>query len=211
MGDREQVIEEIQRRKVSAIIRTKDKQLARDAMQAAVAGGFCITEFTLTTPEALDLISEFARIPELLVGAGTVLTPQLARDAVGAGARFLVSPVTDPDVIAEARSLGVAAIAGTFTANEMVAAQRAGADLVKLFPAPADVAEYIAALLGPLPELRIFPTAGVHAGNLVQVLRAGAAGVGFVRSLFDPDFMSTRNFAAIERRAAQIVSLLNEM
>ena len=86
----------------------------------------------------------------------------------------------------------------------MQTAHRLGADLVKLFPAPAGVAGYIRAILGPLPHLRIFPTAGVDLDNVIDVLEAGAAGAGFVRSLFDPELMSARDYAAIEARAAAI-------
>jgi len=209
MANRERTIEQIQHRKISAIIRTTDEPLARDAMNAAVNGGFSVVEFTLTTPNALGLISEFAGRDDLLVGAGTVLTTDQATRAVNAGARFLVSPVCDPEVISRARALDAAVIPGTFTATEMFAAHRAGADFVKLFPAPADVATYIRGLLGPLPMLNIFPTAGVSIANFLEVLRAGAAGVGFVRSLFDPDFMKARDLRAVEQRAKQIVDCLN--
>ena len=111
----------------------------------------------------------------MLVGAGTVLTVEQARAAVNAGARFLVSPVCDPVVISEAHKLGVPAIPGTFTATEMETAHRAGADFVKLFPAPADLPSYIASILAPLPHLRIYPTNGVTVDNVLDVLRAGAA------------------------------------
>ena len=200
----EGVLQEILKRRVSAIIRTKDQQLASDAMAAACRGGFRMIEFTLTTPGALELIADFSTKDDLLVGAGTVLELQQARDAVAAGARFLVSPVCDPEIIAEARRCGAVSIPGTFTATEMQTAHRLGADLVKLFPAPAGVAGYIRAILGPLPHLRIFPTAGVDLDNVIDVLEAGAAGAGFVRSLFDPELMSARDYAAIEARAAAI-------
>lgn len=198
-------IERIQRLRVSAIIRTKDRSLAADAMKAAVDGGFQICEFTLTTPGALELISEFSKRDELLIGAGTVLTPEQATAARDAGARYAVSPVCDPDVIHTARELGLAVIPGTFTPTEMIQAHRAGADFVKLFPAPANVAESVTAILGPLPFLKIFPTAGVDADNFLAVLRAGAAGVGFVRSLFDPSDLAERRFDRIKRRAAEII------
>lgn len=199
-----EALSHIRRRRVSAIIRTGDQASARDAMRAAVAGGFRTIEFTLTTPGACDLISEFSSHADLLVGAGTVLTPQQADDAVQAGARFLVSPVCDPEVIARSHALGAVSIPGTFTATEMQAAHRLGADLVKLFPAPADVADYVRAILGPLPHLGIFPTAGVTLENVIDILEAGAAGVGFVRSLFEPELMSARDYAAIEARASAI-------
>ncbi len=208
---RENVVEAILGRRVSAIIRTDDAGLASEAMKAAIAGGFRLVEFTLTTPNALRLITEFSKDVRLLVGAGTVMSPAEARAAVDAGARFLVSPVCDPEVIAQARALNVVSIPGTFTATEMIAAHRAGADFVKLFPAPADVAGYIAAIRGPLPWLRIFPTNGVTTENFVGILQAGAAGVGFVDSLFDPRDLSARDFAAIERRAADIVQRLADL
>ena len=119
MSSRQSVINEILEHRVSAIVRTKEQRLAAEAMRAAIEGGFRLVEFALTTPGALELIGEFAEKPELLVGAGTVLTIGQARATVKAGARFLVSPICDPEIIAEAHKLGVAAIPGTVTATEM--------------------------------------------------------------------------------------------
>ena len=204
MNDRTSIVNEILQHRVSAIVRTKDQHLAADAMQAAVEGGFRLVEFTMTTPGALELITDFAKKPDLLLGAGTVLTVEQAQAAVNAGARFLVSPVCDPEIIAEAHKLGVAAIPGTFTATEMETAQRAGADFVKLFPAPADLPGYIASILAPLPHLRIYPTNGVTVENVLDVLRAGAVGAGFAKALFEPAWLADRDFAAIRRRAAEI-------
>ena len=128
--------------------------------------------------------------------------------AVKAGARFLVSPITDAAIIAEAAALDVVCIPGAFTPTEMMAANRLGADIVKLFPAPADVADYVAAVLGPLPQLKIFPTAGVTSDNFLAILRAGAFGVGFVKSLFDPALLAKGDYTSIERKAADIISRL---
>lgn len=180
-------------------------------MEAAVAGGFRMVEFTLTTPGALELVQQFAVRPEMLVGAGTVLTVDDARAAVRAGARFLVSPVTDAAVIKEAAALDAVCIPGAFTPTEMMTAHRLGADIVKLFPAPADVAEYVSAILAPLPHLKIFPTAGVTAENFRAILRAGAFGVGFVKSLFDPALLAKGDYAAIQRKAAEIHSLFMDV
>lgn len=210
-ANREQIVDEILRRQVSAIIRTPDRESAEAGMSAAVAGGFRMIEFTLTTPGALDLIAQFAANPDLLVGAGTVLSTQQARDAVQAGAKFLVSPICDPEVINQAGELGVPSIPGTATPTEMMLAHRMGADLVKLFPAPANVVRYITSVLGPLPHLRIFPTAGVDPDNFLDVLQAGAAGVGFVRTLFRPILMDERRFQDIEVRARDIITRLNSV
>jgi 2-dehydro-3-deoxyphosphogluconate aldolase/(4S)-4-hydroxy-2-oxoglutarate aldolase len=203
---RETVVREIGRRRVSAIIRTKDASLAREAMAAAVRGGFRIVEFTLTTPSALELIQEFSANDDLLVGAGTVLTTRQAADAVRSGASFLVSPVVDPEVISEAARLDAASIPGCFTPTEMQAADAAGADLVKVFPSPADIATYVRQVRGPLPHLKMFPTAGVDEENFQSVLAAGAYGVGFVSSLFPPDELERKDFARIEARAARVMS-----
>ncbi len=209
-ANRQQVVSRIEELRVCATVRTADRELAAQAIEAAVRGGFRMVEFTLTTPGALELIAEFAASDDLLVGAGTVMSPAEADQAVKAGARFIVSPVCDPEVIAAAATLDTVCIPGTHTPTEMLAAYRAGADLVKLFPAPADPAEYVSAVLGPMPYLRIFPTHGVTPDNFLAVLRAGAAGVAFTKSLFDPGDMTGRNYSAIQHRAADIIRRLGE-
>lgn len=205
---REQARATIGRERVSAIIRADDQALAHDAMQAAVDGGFRLIEFTLTTPGALELVAEFASMPDLLVGAGTVMSPEQARLAVSAGASFLVSPIGDPAVIEEAGALDVPIIPGASTPTEMESAHRAGADFVKVFPAPAGGVDFIRAIRGPLPHLRLFPTAGPTPENFLEYLDAGCAGVGFVRTLFEPADLASSDFKAITRRATSIIERL---
>ena len=210
---RQETVSAIERERISAIIRPHDQHTAREAMRAAVDGGFRMVEFTLTTPGAFELIAEFSRSAEggdLLVGAGTVLTVEQARKAVAAGARFLVSPICDPIIVAEAAALDVASIPGAFTPTEMQTAHRLGADFVKVFPAPAGGLAFIEAVRGPLPHLRLFPTAGVTTENFVEFLNAGCAGIGFVRPLFDASDLARHNFAAIRERALKITRRLAE-
>jgi Entner-Doudoroff aldolase len=208
MNGREHIKSELLERKISAIIRTDNQKVAEQAMQAAVAGGFRVVEFTLTTPGALNLITQFRENDDLIVGAGTVMSPTIVQEAVEAGAQFLVSPVCSVDVIQEAEKLDVVSMPGTFTATEMESAHRAGADFVKLFPAPANVAEYIRFILAPLPHLKIFPTSGVNLDNMLDVLQAGAAGTGFVRPLFNPEMIRNKNYDGIRQRAEAIVERL---
>ena len=208
MTGREHIKSELLERKISAIIRTDNQKVAEQAMQAAVAGGFRVVEFTLTTPGALNLITQFRENDDLIVGAGTVMSPTIVQEAVEAGAQFLVSPVCSVDVIQEAKKLDVVTMPGTFTATEMESAHRAGADFVKLFPAPANVAEYIRFILAPLPHLKIFPTSGVNLDNMLDVLQAGAAGTGFVRPLFNPEMIRNKNYDGIRQRAEAIVERL---
>jgi len=195
--------------RATAILRATNADAARRAMEAAVEGGFRILEFTLTTPNAVGLIEEFARRPELIVGAGTVLSSEQARVAVAAGARFLVSPIVDEAVIRRAHELGAAAMPGTHTPTEMVQAHRAGAPLIKLFPAPAGGPAYLRSVLAPLPFLRIVPTNGVDEQNAADWLRAGAWGVGFVASLFDPKDMAEQRYDHIRDRARRIKAVVD--
>jgi len=212
MSSRKEIRDGLLARKISAIVRTDDQSVAEQAMAAAVEGGFRVIEFTLNTPGALELITQFRSMDEsLLVGAGTVMTPQAAKEAVNAGAQFIVSPVCNPAVIREVGEMGVVSIPGTQTPTEMQNAHEAGADFVKLFPAPTNVAEYIRYILGPQPHLKIFPTSGVNLDNMLEVLEAGAAGVGFVGPLFNLQSMRNRNFDDIRERAEKIVALLADL
>lgn len=208
--NRQAITETMQARRVSAILRTNDAEVAARAMDAAVAGGFRLVEFTLTTPGALDLIGTFSKREDLLVGAGTVLTTDEAEAAVRAGARFLVSPIVDPEVIRAAAAMNVVSVPGASTATEIVTAHRAGADIVKIFPAPADLPAFVTQIRGPLPGIKLFPTAGVTPDNFLAVLRAGAFGVGFVASLFAPGDMKAKAYDTIRERAEAIHRALSD-
>jgi Entner-Doudoroff aldolase len=200
------VVERLREERALAILRTPHAALARPALEAAVAGGFRILEVTLNTPDALARIAELARHSTLVVGAGTVLDADAARRAVDAGARFLVSPVVDPGVIAEAERLGVAMIPGGHSPTELWSAWKAGAPLQKLFPAPVDGPAFVRACLGPMPFLRIVPTSGVSEDNAVAYLEAGAHAVGFVSTLFAPEDVANARFDAIEARAKLLLA-----
>ncbi len=199
-----ETVEAIGKHRIGAILRTHDTGIARRAMRAAVVGGFRVIEFTMSIPGALDLVEEFQAERGLVVGAGTVLTAAQAKDAVAAGARFVVSPVVDPEVIRAALDLGIPAIPGSATPTEMAAARRAGAPIVKVFPAPADLPAFISQVLGPLPDLKLFPTSGVTLENFASVLAAGAFGVGFVGSLFPAAELAAGDYGAVEARARAI-------
>lgn len=201
----EEFVELFGRVRASAILRTDVEEAAGPAMEAAVRGGFRIVEFTLTTPGAFDRIAEFSRRDDLVVGAGSVLTVEDARAAVANGARFLVSPVVDEAVIAEARRLGVAAMPGAHTPTEMWRAHQAGAQLQKLFPAPGLGPDYVHACLGPMPFLRIVPTNGVSEANAPDWLAAGAHALGFVAPLFDAAEVVSGASDRIEARARRLL------
>jgi Entner-Doudoroff aldolase len=194
------------RHRCSAILRTNDREAVRPALEAAIAGGFRIVEVTMTTPDCLDHVSALSERRDLIVGAGTVLTVEDAKEAMAAGARFLVSPVTDPQIITFCRQHDLVSVPGTLTPTEMMTAHRAGADLVKLFPGPANGPDFVRAVRGPLPFLRIVPTSGVTEANAAEWLQAGAFALGFVAPLFDAEDLRLRRFDALQARAARIVA-----
>lgn len=190
--------------RLSAILRCGDAGVARSAVQAAIAGGFRLVEVTLTTPGAFECIHEIAETEGCIAGAGTVLEVSQLEEAIQAGARYIVSPVVDPEIIEACQDHDVVSIPGTSTPNEMLAAHEVGADLIKLFPAFVGGPAFVRAVLGPLPFLRIVPTSGVSPDNFLEYLEAGAFAVGFVRELFDPDLLAAGRYAEIEQRSRDI-------
>lgn len=202
----ESFLDALYKHRAVAILRAQHSGRAAMAMEAAIGAGFRLLEFTLSTPGAHDLIAEFSRRPGLVVGAGTVLDLEAVEAAVGAGAKFLVSPVYDRAIVSAARELDVAVLPGCFTPTELLQAHRAGAAAEKLFPAPGDLATYVRSVLAPLPFLRIVPTNGVNEANAAEILAAGAVGVGFTTALFDPAEVEARQVDRISERARVLLA-----
>lgn len=178
-------------------VRCADAETARAGAFAALAGGLTAIEVTLTTPGALDLIAELAADPRALPGAGTVLTPADADAVADAGGRFAFSPITDPAVIDACHARGLLAVPGAATPGEIVAAHRAGARVVKVFPiGPLGGPAYLRAVRGPLPDIPLLPTNGVTLETLPAYLAAGVHAVGA-----GSDIMASGDPATIEARA----------
>jgi 2-dehydro-3-deoxyphosphogluconate aldolase / (4S)-4-hydroxy-2-oxoglutarate aldolase len=206
----EAVLNDIREARAIAILRANDHAIGRSALAAAVRGGFRALEVTLSTPGAVEIIADLARDDRLLIGAGTVLTVEQARAACQAGARFLVSPVLDIEVVAEAARLGCVMIPGCATPTELWKAHRAGASLQKLFPTPAGGPTWLRSVLAPMPFLRIIPTNGVEVENASEWFAAGAFAVGCVRSLFPADWLAARAWDAIEGRARAMLAAVRD-
>jgi 2-dehydro-3-deoxyphosphogluconate aldolase/(4S)-4-hydroxy-2-oxoglutarate aldolase len=202
----EAFVNRLGRDKATAILRTDDQDQAALAMEAAIRGGFTILEFTLTVPGVFDLVRAFSQREGLVVGTGTVMNEVEARHSVAAGARFLVSPVVDEVLITTAAELGVACVPGTHTPTEMLRAHRAGAQLCKLFPAPAGGPAWLRSVRGPMPYLKIVPTNGVDEHNAGAWIEAGAFAVGFVNTLFVPEDIAAGRWDAIEARAGRCLA-----
>ncbi|MER6569048.1 bifunctional 4-hydroxy-2-oxoglutarate aldolase/2-dehydro-3-deoxy-phosphogluconate aldolase [Streptomyces sp. NPDC001093] len=142
---------------------------------ALAAGGARCAEVTFRTPDAEQVVKAMAAHGGLTVGAGTVLTPEQVERAVEAGARFVVSPGFDADVVARCRELAVPVVPGIATATELMRALRAGLDTVKLFPAePLGGLGFLKALAAPFPQARFLPTGGIGPVHLPGYLSHSA-------------------------------------
>ena len=173
---REDVVARIAERRVVAILRCAEP--ARVGAEV-IEGGVDVVELPLGVPGALTAISSLSSsFPSALVGAGTVTTAADAAAALDAGARFLLSPVLRPEVVAAAHARDAAAVPGAFTPTEIDACMRAGADLVKLFPADRLAPADLRVLLAALPDARLLPTGGISTANAADWLAAGAVAVG---------------------------------
>ncbi len=197
--------------RVVAIVRFKGAAPLADVARALADGGVTALEFTLTTPGALEAI-EVCRArfgDDVVVGAGTVLDVAQARRCLDAGARFLVSPGLDAEVVAAARDGGALAMPGALTPTEIVAAWRVGADVVKVFPARAFGPTYISDVLAPLPHIPLMPTGGVDEMNAAAYLRAGAVAIAAGGGLVDPVAVARADWATLTRRARALISAVS--
>ncbi len=202
------VLESLRAARAVAVLRTPHASAAAPALRAVIRGGFRVVEITLNTPQALDRIAEIAATPDVVVGAGTVLSPADAHAAAGAGARFLVSPVFDPPVLEAAQTLGVPLLPGISTPGEALRAHREGAEVLKIFPPPAGGPAWVRTVLAPLPFLRLVPTSGVDAETAREWLEAGCFAVGFVKALFDAEDLAQGRFDRVEVRARTLLAAL---
>jgi 2-dehydro-3-deoxyphosphogluconate aldolase/(4S)-4-hydroxy-2-oxoglutarate aldolase len=157
--------------RVMPVLTVRRVSTAGPLAEALAAGGARCAEVTYRTPDAEQVLKEMAAHGGLTVGAGTVLTPEQAERAVSAGARFVVLPGFDEEVVEKCRELGVPGVPGIATATELMRALQAGLDTVKLFPAePLGGIPMLRALAAPFPQARFVPTGGIDAPRLPAYL-----------------------------------------
>jgi 2-dehydro-3-deoxyphosphogluconate aldolase/(4S)-4-hydroxy-2-oxoglutarate aldolase len=190
-----------------AILRGRTAEHLDSVIDTLAEAGVRSLEVTLNTPDALGAVRRAAaRLgPDLVLGAGTVRDPAGAREAVDAGARFLVSPHTDPQIGRVARESGVAWLPGALTPTEIMAAWTAGATAVKLFPARLGGPRYLREVREPLNDIRIVPTGGVSVESVAEWFAAGAVAVGAGGPLLG-DALDTGDLAGLRIRAAAMLA-----
>jgi len=196
---------ELRRATVVAVLRAPSAEAAVQATDALVAGGVTGIEITYSTPDAAAVIREVRRRhgDAVHLGAGTVLTPSQAGEAVAAGAEFLVSPGTEATLAAAMLETGATVLSGALTPSEVMAVVALGVHVVKLFPASLGGPAFLRALRGPFPDVSFVPTGGVNADNLGEWLAAGAVAVGAGGELCPAKAMATGDWAAITSSAAR--------
>ena len=163
-----------------AVIRGPSPELTVEMVAALVAGGVTGIEITYTTPNAAEVVRALDRAfgDRILLGMGTLTDPPQSAEALDAGARYLVSPITDDTLAAAMVATGLPLMIGALTPTEVFRAHQLGSDVVKLFPGSAVGPDYVKALHGPFPHIPIMPTGGVDEHNLADWFRAGVWAVG---------------------------------
>ena len=208
-GSRADLCRRIEEVGIVPVVRAPSPELAIRAAEAVLAGGVSIFEITMTVPNATAairaLVDKFGA--RAVVGAGTVLDAEAARACIEAGAAFIVSPGLDLATIAAAHERGVPMMPGALTPTEVITAWKAGADMVKIFPASAvGGPKYLKALKGPLPEVKMLPTGGVNAATAGEFIAAGAAALGVGSELVDPAALAAGDDGVLTERARELVA-----
>ncbi len=197
---------------IIAVVRSPDSRQLVEVTRALADGGVTVIEITMTVPDALDVLREVRQTlgDKVLLGAGTILDAETARAALLAGAEYLVAPTVNLEVIRLCQRYGKLVMPGAFTPTEVLTAWEAGADIVKVFPADVVGPEFIKALRGPLPQVRLMPTGGVDLNTAADFLRAGACCLGIGGQLVELKAIAERNFDRIRELARQYVAIVQQ-
>jgi len=198
---------------VIAILRSATAARFGEVSDVLVEAGIRAVEFTFTAPDVTDAIRAYAarKLADVALGAGTVTTVEQARRAVEAGATYLISPAVCRPVIEEGVRLGVPVVPGALSPTEILTAWRAGAEMVKVFPAStAGGPAYIKAIRGPLPDVPLVPTGGVDVANAPAYLAAGATAVGVGSPLVADACRPDADLDALAVRARNLVAAVSK-
>ncbi|WNR43247.1 bifunctional 4-hydroxy-2-oxoglutarate aldolase/2-dehydro-3-deoxy-phosphogluconate aldolase [Paenibacillus roseipurpureus] len=209
--EREQGIQEIERTRIIAIVRGVKEGHILSVAEALYNGGVTVMEVTLNTPGALSMINSLQTRwgDRMFIGAGTVLDLEDAKQAVEAGAAFLVTPNLDEEVIRWSSEQGVPIFPGAMTPTEVVKAWKAGATAVKIFPSASLGLPFIKELMGPLDKIPMMAVGGVTESNIKQFLEIGCYGLGIGGSLINVKEIEAGNFGWITEKAVRLLSAAN--
>lgn len=210
-------LEYVQERKVVAIVRGLSPEYMVRLGHAFEEGGIGLMEVTYDqknpeswgdTAKAIEAIEkEFG--DRVLVGAGTVITPEQVALTYNAGGHYLVTPTTQPEIIRMGKALGLGLYPGAFTATEVLTAYEAGADAVKVFPVSSVGPGYIKALRGPLSHIPLMAVGGVNEKNAGDYIKAGCVGVGVGGNLVNKEWIKNGEWDRITALAREFMKAVN--
>lgn len=214
---REAVIRAVEREKIIAIVRGAAPEQCMQVAQALYDGGIRLMEITYnqSAPQSFrttaDAIAEVAKAFEgrMLVGAGTVTTPELVVMTARAGGRFTISPDCNEAVIRRTRELDMVSMPGALTPSEVMQAYWAGADFIKLFPASAMGPAYVKSILAPLSHVKLLAVGGINENNVADYLKAGMYGAGIGGNLADKKWIEAGEYHKITETAQKIVAAVH--
>lgn len=209
---RKKIVEEILNRKAVAVLRVKEEDKLQRVIEAIYDGGVSVAEITMTVPNAIKLIQQMnERLDKnIIIGVGSVLNANTAKDAIKAGAKYVVSPIFKKEIIDTAHKFDVPSMPGCFTPTEIQTAFEYGADVVKVFPADVVGIEFFKAILAPLPHLKLMPTGGVSLANAGEWLKAGACAVGIGSALLDKKAIQDNNYSKLTENAKTIMKSIRD-
>lgn len=212
MATKQEVCARIRKIGILPAVRVHSAEDALFAAREMLRNGIPVIELTTTVPGAARVIAELAKTsPELMVGAGTVLDEETARACVDAGAVFVTSPGIDPKVVEFTVKHNICAIPGALTPTEVMMAQNAGADLIKIFPcAQVGGPSYIKALRAPFPNIPFIASGGVDQVTASDFIRAGAQALGIRGKLIPPDAIEQRDHNWIHELTGRFLSIVQK-
>lgn len=209
--DKNQILDQIQKIGLVAVIRGPSVELTLKMVTALVKGGVTGIEITYTTPRATEVVSllkkEFGA--QILLGMGTLTETRQVEEAQTAGAQFLVSPICEENLGEAMRASGLPIMIGALTPTEVYRAYQLGSDVVKLFPGSLVGPAYVKSLKGPFPYIPLMPTGGVSADNVSEWFAAGVFAVGAGSELCPPALAKEGRFEEISIKAKQFISAIN--
>lgn len=205
-------LQHVLERGLVAILRAPSGERLVEVAEALYEGGIDVIEVTFTVPGAAEIVAEVSKRmgDRILLGAGSILDTETARIAILAGAKFVVAPVVQPEVIALCHRYDKLVMPGAFTPTEVLTAWEAGADVVKIFPAETGGPAHLKALKGPLPQVRMMPTGGVNLDTLPKFVAAGVCAVGLGGALVEKSALENGDMNRIRDLAGQYVTAMQQ-
>lgn len=202
-----EIIERILNPGIVAVIRADSSEQLMSVAEALCEGGVTGMEVTMTTPNALQVIGDVSKKfgDRILMGVGSVLDPETCRAAILAGAEFVVTPVTRPEVIRLCNRYGKPIASGAYSPTEALLGYESGADFIKIFPADQLGPTYIKNLLAPLPMLQIIPTGGVTVATAADFINAGCVALAAGSSLLSKEVLKNNDWKKLSATAAAFV------